>query len=201
MKIGIIGAGMVGTNFGMALMSAGHEVMFSSREPQGDHAQQVRQNTGAAVGLVEEVIAFSSVVAIAMPPDAVLDVARTYAGPLAGKVIIDMNNRFNAPPSGLSLSQEIAQITNARVVKALNSIGAEHYLNPVFDSQKASMLIAGGDSEARQIVGQVIGDIGFEVIDAGGLENTALLEKLAQLWVTLGRSALGRNIAFKLLRR
>jgi len=44
-------------------------------------------------------------------------------------------------------------------------------------------------------------DIGFEVIDVGGLESSALLENLAALWIHMLRSGMGRDMAFKLLRK
>jgi predicted dinucleotide-binding enzyme len=198
MKVGIIGAGFVGMNFGKALIKAGHEVMFSSRSPQGTHAHQLRQETGAAVELPETVLRFSRIKALALPPDAAIEVAKTFAGQWGDSVLIDMNNRLSQ--TGLSLTQELADITGAQVVKAFNTIGAEHYLNPQFGNQTASMLIA-GDPMAKQIASELATAIGFEVIDAGGLDAAVLLENLARLWVTLARSQHGRDIAFKLLRR
>jgi predicted dinucleotide-binding enzyme len=52
MKIGIMGAGPVGSSLGKALLNAEHEIMFSSRDPQGNHAQTLRSEMGAVVGSV-----------------------------------------------------------------------------------------------------------------------------------------------------
>jgi len=201
MKVGIIGAGTVGESLGKALLKAGHEVMFSSRDPKGDRARKVTAQTGAPVGTILDVIAYGEVIAIAMPPDAVFQVAREYAGKLKDKTLIDMNNRFGASITGLSFAQDLAQITQANVVKAFNTIGAEHYQNPVFEGQKASMFIAGDSSEAKQKVSTLAADLGFDVVDTGNLEASMLLERLAQLWVHLARSGMGRNVAFKLIKR
>ncbi|MFN8531333.1 MAG: NAD(P)-binding domain-containing protein [Anaerolineae bacterium] len=198
MKVGIIGAGAVGVSLGKALIRAGHEVMFSSREPQSDKAQQVRTETGAPVESLEKVIAFSPVLALAMPPDAALQTAREYSPQLAGKVLIDMNNRLG---SKQSFAQELAGISGARVVKAFNTIGAEHYQNPVFEGQHASMLIAGEDAEAKRWVSQLASDIGFDVLDVGGLDAVEHVENLAKLWIHLMLTGHGRDFAFKLIKR
>ncbi len=201
MKIGIIGAGHVGTSLGKALLKAGHEVMFSSREPDSPKAQQIRTETGAPVDSIQDVINFSNLIAIAMPPDAALQVAQEYKGHWADKTIIDMNNRFGASASGRSFAQDLAEAAGTDVVKAFNMIGAESYQNPIFGGQPASMLIAGDDPATKKQVLQIASDIGFDAVDAGNLEASALIEKLAQLWVHLMRSGAGRDMAFKLIRR
>jgi predicted dinucleotide-binding enzyme len=198
MKVGIVGAGKVGISLGKALIRAGHSVMFSSRDPLGEHAQKITAETGAPVDSIAATIDFSPVVVLAMAPDAVMEVAGQYAGKLKEKAIIDLNNRLG---SSASFAQELAAKTGGRVVKAFNTIGAESYLNPVFDEQNASMFIA-GDPQARQAAAELAASIGFEVVDCGRLENVTLVENLGALWIYLAiRSGLGRNVAFKLIRR
>ena len=109
-----------------------------------------------------------------------------------------MTNRFvrNAERSA---AEDLATLTGARVVKAFNTIGAEHYQNPSFAGQPATMFIAGYDTDAKTVVRQLANAIGFEVVDAGNLAAARHLENLAEFWVHLARSGFGRNIAFKLL--
>ena len=204
MKIGIIGAGQSGGNLGNALLKAGHEVMFSSRDPQGDHAQTLRAETGAPVGSVAKTLAYSSVIAIAMSPSVIGQLVHEHEGAWSDKIIIDMNNKGRLSESEVpgSFGQYLASITHGRVVKAFNTIGVEHLQNPVFGGQKATMLIASDDVEAKQIASQLATDIGFEPVDAGGLEISGLLESFAVLWGRLSSSAgYGRNFAFKVITR
>ena len=106
-----------------------------------------------------------------------------------------------APGSLPSAAEDIAKwVPEARVVKAFNSLGAEHLLNTQFGSQQADTFICGDDEAAKAVVKQLAEDIGFGVIDAGSLSNAHLLESLAKLWITLSRRV-GREIAFKLLQR
>ena len=200
MKVGIIGAGFVGESLGKALLKAGHEIMFSSRDPHSEHAQKVHTETGAPVGTISEVLAYSTITAISIPANAIEAMIHENPDHWQNRVILDMNNGFTM--AGNSLAEAIAMWTGGRVVKVFNTIGAEHYQNPLFEGQKATMFIAGNDAEAKQIATQLADSIGFNVIDAGGIEIAGLLEKVAQLWVHLAmRRGLGREIAFKLLKR
>lgn len=205
MKVSIIGAGYVGSHLGKALVKAGHQVMFSSRTPHSDEmlALVAACGAGAYAGSTTDTLAFSDVVAVALRWDAVPDAVKS-AGDWSGKIVIDMTNRFGPLPQGSagSAAQDLARLTGARVVKAFNIIGAEHYQNPIFSGQSATMLIAGDEVSAKEVVGRLASDIGFEVVDIGGLEFSSLLENLAALWVHLAfRGGLGREIAFKLLKR
>lgn len=205
MKIGVLGAGVVGSSFGKALVKAGHEVMFSSRNPQSDRMQSLLAEIGAnaQAGTVAETLAFSNVIAIAIAWDGLPDALNT-PGDWSEKILIDMTNRYGPAwaDNTESPAKDIARMTGGQVVKAFNIIGAEHYLDPMFDGEAASMLIAGDSAEAKQVVSQLVEDMGFEVVDAGDLDAATHLEALAGVWIHLAfRAGHGRNIAFRLLRR
>jgi 8-hydroxy-5-deazaflavin:NADPH oxidoreductase len=201
MKIGIIGAGQVGTSLARALTSLSHPVMLSSRTPESDKMQALRDDIGAqiSVGTVAETVAFGEALIMAVGWSAVPDAVQ-QGGDWSGKILIDATNRFGG--TGESAAQDLAHLTGARVVKAFNTIGAEHYQNPIFEGQPASMLVAGDDAEAKQVAMSLARELGFEPIDAGGLAAAIHLENLAGVWVHLAlRTGLGRNIGFRLLKR
>lgn len=205
MKIGILGAGTVGSYMGKGWARAGHDIMYSSRAPHSAKMQALIAETGgnASAGTVAQTLAYSDTIAIAIAWDALPDVLKN-ADKMPQKILIDATNRFGTPPAGSvgSAAQDIAHFTGAKVVKAFNTIGAEHYLNPMFDGQAASMFICGDDPDAKTVAAGLAQDLGFDVVDVGGLNQAILLENLARLWVTLAMSAgYGREIAFKLLRR
>jgi len=90
----------------------------------------------------------------------------------------------------------------ARVVKAFNTMGWETMADPVIDGRNALGLVAGDDPDAKQTVLALARGLGFEAVDAGGLDAAELLEDLARLWVHLAfRAGQGRGVAFALLRR
>ncbi|HLA44069.1 MAG TPA: NAD(P)-binding domain-containing protein [Aggregatilineales bacterium] len=193
MKVAIIGAGFVGENLAHALIKVGHEVVLSSRTPDSEKIQTLIADLGEAAraGTVQATFAFSDVIAIALSWEAARGVAMG-AGDWSGKILLDMTQGD---------SKELAELTGARVVKIFNTIGAEHYQNPDFNGQVASMLYCGDDAEAKRIAGQLATDIGFDAIDVGDLSMSVHLVNLARLWITLMRQSMGRDFAFKLIKK
>jgi 8-hydroxy-5-deazaflavin:NADPH oxidoreductase len=88
-------------------------------------------------------------------------------------------------------------------VKAFNTIGADNFGKPMFGSESASMFICGDHAESKAGVARLAVDLGFEVVDAGPLTASRMLEQLALLWIHLAfKQGLGpKNHAFELLRR
>jgi predicted dinucleotide-binding enzyme len=203
MKIGVIGAGTVGGSMGRALRRVGHEVMFSSRDPQSEKMRVLAQEMVAAVGSVADTVAYGDVLFMALSWDAIPN-AIPAGGDWRGKILIDATNRFGPGLSllpGESAGEELARITGARVVKAFNTIGAEHYLDPRLGGETASMLYAGDDPEAKRVTAALAAELGFAPVDAGPLSAAAYLESLAALWVHLAmRTPLGRGFAFRVIR-
>jgi predicted dinucleotide-binding enzyme len=64
------------------------------------------------------------------------------------------------------------------------------------------MFVAGDDAANKPKVMALVGDLGFEVIDAGPLRNARLLEAHAMLWIDLAlKRGQGRDWAFAVVRR
>jgi 8-hydroxy-5-deazaflavin:NADPH oxidoreductase len=73
---------------------------------------------------------------------------------------------------------------------------------PVFHGMKSVMFVAGDNAANKPKVVELVGALGFEVVDAGPLRNGRLLEAHAMLWIDLALNRdLGRDFAFSLLRR
>jgi len=201
MKIGILGAGVVGSHLGKAFGQAGHAIMYSSREPQSEKMKTlVSETPNSSAGSVEETVAFGEIIIIAIGwQNGLEDVLKSIKN-WSGKILVDTTNRFGST-SKASAAEDIAHITKAPIIKAFNTIGAELMDDPMFGDMAASLFVA-GDSVARKKVIPLISEIGFDVVDAGGMENILRLEALAGLWVELAyRQGFGRNVAFKLLRK
>ncbi|HRF97995.1 MAG TPA: NAD(P)-binding domain-containing protein [Aggregatilineales bacterium] len=200
MKIGILGAGMVGQSLARAVIAHGHTVMLSSRTPDSADIQKVIVELGAnaQAGTVSQTIAYGDMIAVALRFDAIADVAKQ--GDWSGKIVMDMSNRFGGTtPSAVEVAKMLA---GAHVVKAFNTIGAEHYSDANFGGQPTSMFIAGDDANAKKIVTDLITQLGFEVVNVGGLADSHHLDALASLWVHLAmRGGMGRNIALRLIHK
>jgi predicted dinucleotide-binding enzyme len=202
MNIGILGAGVVGVSLAKGWAKAGHAVMLSSREPDSEKMRATLAEVGGNVqaGTPAETVTFGEVVTVAVGWNHLPDVVGS-AGNWAGKIVIDATNRFGPSASGKSASEDLAAlVVGASVVKAFNTVGAEHMPHGQIDGEQLSMFIAGDDAHAKALVSQLVADLGFEAVDSGGLGAARLLDSLAQLWVGLARSSYGRNIGFRLVR-
>jgi predicted dinucleotide-binding enzyme len=210
MKIGIIGSGNVGGALGQGWAAAGHDIKFGVRDAAKPELVALLKNIGAraSAASVAEAAAFGEILVLTTPWNGT-QAAIESAGDVAGKIVVDCTNPLKSDLSGLSLgldtsgAEQVAQwARGARVVKCFNTTGAENMINPRFGSDRAAMFLAGDDDAAKAIVGKLGEDLGFEMVDAGRLEIARLLEPVAMLWVHLAfRRGLGRNFAFKLLRR
>jgi predicted dinucleotide-binding enzyme len=203
MRFAIIGAGHVGGALGPLLVERGHEVVYAARDPAGLRAvAAVERTPGASAVPVAAAVEGSDAVILAVPWDAVEDALRQVAD-WSGRLLIDATNRLGPAPDGEAPSgaEVIAALApSARIVKAFNAIGANRYARPSFAGEASTMLICGDDAAAKAQVAALVGDLGFEVVDAGPLASARLLEAMAELWVVLAmREGLGIDIGFRLL--
>ena len=179
MRIGVIGAGNIGSNLATLLANAGHEVIISnSRGPETllDLVDEIGAN--ARAGTIEEAADFGEVVFEAIPFGRYQELP---ADRLRGKVLVDASNYYpqrdgEIDLGGLGSSEAISRhLTGARVVKAFNTIYYERLANegrpdaPVED--RLVVFVAGDDEEAKEIVSGLIEEIGFAPVDTGTLEE------------------------------
>jgi hypothetical protein len=133
-RVAIIGAGNVGGGLGIRLSNSGLAVKFGVR-PGTDVKAVLDACKDATAVNPEEAAAWGEVVFLAVPGTVALDVARSLAGALAGKVVVDCNNPLVwkegpvwTPPTEGSLAAAIAKAApGARVVKGFNTFGAEFH--------------------------------------------------------------------------
>lgn len=209
MKIAIVGTGNVAAALGKGWAARGHMVTFASREPSSERVQALLGEAGpnASAARMADAASRSSIIVLAVPFTAVRE-RLDMAGDLGGKVLIDCTNPI-APglrpmfePSTSGVEQIAKWAPRARVVKAFNTTGAENMANPAYNGDASTMFICGDDELAKAAAAQLAEELGFEVIDAGGLSAARHLENLALLWIHLARVAgLGRDISFRLMRR
>jgi 8-hydroxy-5-deazaflavin:NADPH oxidoreductase len=209
-KIGIIGSGNVGGTLGRRWASNGHTVIFSTREAPSAALRELLAQAGptAKSGSVAEAARESEVLLLATPWEAAQN-ALASAGDLTGKILIDATNPLLPGLTGLlvgthtSAGEMVAQwAAGARVVKAFNTVGFNIMADPGFAGARAAMFYCGDDAKAKAAVASLIGELGFEALDAGPLTQSRLLEPFALLWISLAlQYGYGREMAFQLLRR
>ena len=205
MRIAIIGTGHVGTAIARGLAGAGHTLVMGTREPGRPEVARLCADTGATASPPAAAAAGAEVVILALPWSAA-EAAVRELGPLAGTVVIDCMNPLGMVGGALGLllghatsGGEAVQgwLPAARVVKTLNQVGAEIMAGNAHLPHRPVQFVAGNDAAAKDIAMGLLRDLGFEPLDAGGLERARLLEPLAMLWINqaLFRSK-GRDWAF-----
>jgi hypothetical protein len=212
-KLAIIGAGNVGGALGTAwAQKAGHDIYFGVRDPKADKLQALLEPLGgkARAVLPAEAAAATDIIVLSTPWPATEAAVRSL-GDIKGKVILDSTNPLTRGPDGIGLeighsisAGEKVQgwAAGASVFKTLNTTGFGNMANPVFNGQKSVMFVAGDDKANKPKVVNLVGELGFEVIDAGPLKNARLLEAHAMLWIDLALArGQGRDFAFGILRR
>lgn len=207
MKIAVLGTGRVGVTLGGRWSQAGHEVTFGSRQPASERAADLlRRFPGVRVGGHHEAVTGADVVLLATPWPSAEALVRTLD--LAGRVVVDCINPLNAEFTGLALghttsaAERIAEWSGARVVKAFNTVSAATMADPNYGGQPATLFYCGDDQAAKDIVGTLARQLGFDPVDAGGLAIARHLEPLAMLYIHLAvRRGWGANCAIRMVKR
>jgi predicted dinucleotide-binding enzyme len=204
-RIGIIGAGRLGTALAQSLLANGHDVMLGG----GGSAQEAAGRLGAAAGSNREAVAFGDAVALAVP-FAAIDAALEAAGPLDGVVLWSCVNALTPDLSGLavgfdtSAAEEVAKrAPRARVVSAIPPF-AEALANGdlIYDNGLSpTVFVCGDDERAKTLVEALVRDLGAHPVDAGPLAAARLVEPAMTLIVRLAYAGLPRDIGLRLLER
>jgi len=188
MKIGVIGAGHIGSNAARLFVKAGNEVAIAnSRGPQTLEPLVEELGDNAEAVTVEEARDFGDIVFISIP------LGRISELPTNGwenKIVIDTNNYYPDRDgniakldSGSTTSSEmlLQHIPGARLVKGFNTIWFEHLRSqgntdlPL--DQRRAIFIAGDDSDAKAVVARLIEDIGYAAVDTGFLHDGGLSQQ------------------------
>ncbi len=192
MRIGIIGAGTMGGGLGLHWANAGHQILFSSRNP--DQLMDLVQSAApmASAGYADAAAYFGDVILLAVPPSAVPQIGRDIGHLMEGKVVIDLTNprldrdgpiteEWLEMGTGLAMAQ---YLPGARMVKAFNALGAGMLDDPHSLDPRIGVPIAGDDPEARQIVAQLVRDAGFDPVMVGSLERASEFDRGTDVWVS-----------------
>ena len=183
MKIGIIGAGQIGGTLARRLTAAGHEVWIANSRGPASLTELARE-TGATPVTVEQAARAGDVVIVTIP---MKNIPRLPAGLFKGVpdnvVVVDTGNyypqqrdgRIDPIEEGTTESRWVAQQLGRPVVKAFNNIYARHLLErgkPKKAPDRIALPVAGDDARAKQVVIGLLDQLGFDGVDAGGLDDS-----------------------------
>jgi predicted dinucleotide-binding enzyme len=185
-RLGIVGAGRVGTTIARAAIGAGYDVAISGSGSAKRIALIVDVLApGARPVSTEEVVRHADLIVLAVPMHRFRQLPRDL---FAGKILIDAMNYWEeidgvdrelaTAPAGTSVVVK-DWFSSARVVKSLNHITYYKFdesRRPHGAPGRIAIAAAGDDRAAVAAVMQLIDRLGFDAVDAGPLEAGLALE-------------------------
>jgi hypothetical protein len=184
-KIGVVGSGRIGSTIGGLWAKAGHEVMFSDRDPE--QAKRAAEAAGgkSRTGTVEQAVAFGEAILIAVPYKALPDLQQQIGGQLNGKVVVDPNNPVPARDGDMAVGAKekgaaistAALLPGAKLVRSFNSWGymvmAREANRP---APRMALPVAADDPGALKVGMQLVSDAGFDPVAAGSLADSKVYD-------------------------
>ena len=180
MRIGIIGAGMIGSTLAKLWVEAGHEVRVASRHL--DTVRQVIEPLGprASAGTPDAAAMFGEAVLLTVPLKALPDIARDLAPSLSGKLVLDTSNAYerrdgdtarqaSAHPKG-SAGWAAAMFPGSRWVKAFNTVYYKTLATEAHrQGDQLGIPLASDDQKALEAAAAMTRDAGFDPVIVGPL--------------------------------
>ena len=202
MKIGIIGAGKVGTTLGQRWAICGHDVRYGVRNPQeskhetlSDHARVMSSQAAAQE---------SDIVFLCVHWNAVEASVSEIKDALDGKILVDCTNPVGADLGGVNSAAEQIQmwVPQCTVVKSFNQIGFNIMANPILEGKKTVLFVASDSTDASTIVEKLACELDFDVVHMPSLSYASHLEAFAMIWITMSyKLGYGREFAFSMNHR
>jgi len=181
-KIGIIGAGMIGGTLARRLVNLGHEVAIAnSRGP--DTIRELAADAGATAVTAAEAARRGEIVIVTIPQRAVADLPKDlFAGVPDDVVVIDTGNYYPSRDGSIPALEEgqpesawVAGQLGRPVVKAFNNIYFQSLLEkgtPKGTAGRIALPVAGDSPEARAKVLRLVDELRFDPVDAGSLDES-----------------------------
>jgi 8-hydroxy-5-deazaflavin:NADPH oxidoreductase len=182
MKIGIIGAGKIGGTLARRLTALGHQVSIAnSRGP--DTLAELTRETGAKAVTVEQAARSGEVVIVTIPENQIPRLpAGLFDGVAGDVVVVDTGNyypqrdgRIEEIENGSTESRWVSNQLGRPVIKVFNTIYAQHLLErgkPAGAPGRLALPVAGDDQRAKSVIIRLLDELGFDGVDAGGLDQS-----------------------------
>jgi len=182
MKIGIIGAGNIGGNLTRRLTALGHQVFVANSRGPETLAPLARE-TGAIAVTPRDAAGQGQVIIVTIPVKNIPKLPRDlFADTPADAIVVDTGNYYPQRDgyipeieAGTTESRWVSQQLGRAVVKAFNNIYAQHLLEsgkPAQTPGRIALPVAGDDAKAKQVIIDLLDQLGFDGVDAGTLDES-----------------------------
>ena len=193
--IGILGTGRMGVRLAELFAGCGQRVLLGSRRT--DRARKIARRVGG--GRVfgtsyAEALRAELVLPAIFLRDGLLEQLEPHRAALAGKIVIDITNPFNATYDDFILPWDTSgaealqrALPDARIVGAFKNVWWEVFDRPLFDGQPSDVFVVGDDGLAKQRFLSLVERAPFRFIDAGRLSNARFVERMTLFSAELGQ--------------
>jgi predicted dinucleotide-binding enzyme len=185
-RLGVVGAGKIGTAIARAAIEGGYDVAISG-SGSADRIELIVEvlAPGAHAVTTEEVARHSDVIVLAVPMHRFRELPHDLFG---GKILVDAMNYWDeidgvdeelaTAPLGTSVVVQ-AWFPSSRVVKSLNHLGYFKFgqgRRPRGSPDRLALAAAGNDPAAVSAVMELIDRLGFDAVKAGSLDAGVSLQ-------------------------
>ena len=190
-RIGILGAGLMGGKLGTLFARAGHDVTFSYARSMRKLERLAKDGgPNARAGTPAEAAKSADIILLAVPWSRV-DAVLAQAGNLADKIVVTCSLPMTDDDSGLAVGHTssgaealAAKIPDARIVSAFSTVPSEALFG-VFERKdrapRPTLVYCGDDAGAKRKAAGLISDLGFGPLDMGGLQCARYIEPFSLL--------------------
>jgi 8-hydroxy-5-deazaflavin:NADPH oxidoreductase len=182
MKIGIIGAGNIGSALAGHFRKLQHTVLIAnSRGPET--LSRVAQKTGATPVAISKVAKWVDLLVITIPMKSVPLLPKEVLADLpTTSPIIDTGNYYPLRDGviaeikeGMTESEWTSRVLGRPVIKTFNNIVADSLLHkslPKGSKNRIALPVSGDDVSSKQLVMALLDEVGFDALDAGPLSGS-----------------------------
>lgn len=185
-RLGIVGAGKIGTAIARATIGGGYAVAISG-SGAADRIELIVEvlAPGAHAVTTEAVVRHADLIVLAVPMHRFRELPHDL---FAGKILVDAMNYWEeidgvdkelaTAPCGTSVVVQ-DWFQSSRVVKSLNHLGYfkfEQGRRPRDAADRLALAAAGNDPDALKAVLQLIDRLGFDAVEVGSLNAGAALQ-------------------------
>lgn len=179
MRFGIIGAGSIGSIISKKLVKNGHDVKIA--DARGIERLEGKELAGTPVRL-EDAIKNIEVLIISLPIEAMPSIRNIIDQVEEEVIIVDTSNyypfrdgKIKEIENGMVESVWVSNQLGRPIIKAFNNLLAHTLENegtPEGTSGRIAIAIAGNDLSQKQVIMDVVNELGFDAVDGGSLSDS-----------------------------
>jgi 8-hydroxy-5-deazaflavin:NADPH oxidoreductase len=179
MRFGIIGAGPIGSIISKKLVNNGHDIKIA--DARGIERLEGKKLAGTPV-LVEDAIKNIEVLILSLPTNALPSIRNIIDQVGKEVIIVDTSNyypfrdgKIEELENGMVESVWVSNQLGRPIIKAFNNLLAytlEHEGKSEDSSGRIAMAVAGNDLSQKQVVMNVVNELGLDAVDSGSLSDS-----------------------------